>query len=202
MLDFALKRLLKLVVKHSVGKYLQSQPDLNQLDVDLGSGRLELRDALLDCEVLNKDLVRKQQQGERRTCMSLGFCLGHGASCHLTGGPNTTQGNPCYMIHRHDAHARCVAALQLQCDKVLVFIHPAGSTWLAGVRWVCRVHHSTAALPWRKLRWQQYHHQQCTGCFCYSRPLSLHHLVRPRLGLSWQQQYQAGSCAAHPLPSA
>jgi hypothetical protein len=86
MIDFA-KRLLKFAVKHSVGKYLASEPDLRQLDVDLGSGCVELKDALLNCEALNKDLVRWIATRARRLwwCMLLGFCVGaREQSCHLT----------------------------------------------------------------------------------------------------------------------
>lgn len=56
--DGALRRFLKFVLKRSIGKYLQSELDLEQLEVELGSGRLELRNALLNCETINAALVR------------------------------------------------------------------------------------------------------------------------------------------------
>ncbi|KAL6745966.1 hypothetical protein V8C86DRAFT_3210342 [Haematococcus lacustris] len=56
-MDWAVKRFLRFVLKRALGKYLQSEPDLQQLDVVLGCGRLELRDVLLNCEAVNKDLA-------------------------------------------------------------------------------------------------------------------------------------------------
>jgi hypothetical protein len=59
--DWALKRLLKFVIKKSVGRFLKGcDLDLQQLDVQLGTGTLELRDVLLNCDELNKELVRGQ----------------------------------------------------------------------------------------------------------------------------------------------
>lgn len=53
-----LKRLLKFVLKRSVGRFLHSEPDLEQLDVQLGSGTFELRSVLLNCDAVNAQLVR------------------------------------------------------------------------------------------------------------------------------------------------
>ena len=41
MADFLLKRFLKFVLKRSVGQFLQTELDLEQLDVQLGKGTLE-----------------------------------------------------------------------------------------------------------------------------------------------------------------
>ena len=57
-MEWMAKRLLKAAIKHSVGRYLVNEPDLKQLDVQLSSGRLELKDAVLKTEALNPDLVR------------------------------------------------------------------------------------------------------------------------------------------------
>jgi hypothetical protein len=55
--DWILKRLLKFLLKRSLGKYLRTELDLEQLDVKLDSGFVELKNVLLDCEALNADLV-------------------------------------------------------------------------------------------------------------------------------------------------
>lgn len=62
--DWALKRVLKFVLKRNLGRFLQTDLDLEQLDVQLGTGTLELKSVLLDCAQLNKHLV------------SRGHCLG------------------------------------------------------------------------------------------------------------------------------
>lgn len=63
MADWALKRVLKFVLKRSLGRYLTNEVDLSQLDVQLGSGTLELRDVLLNCEHINQQLVSEVAQG-------------------------------------------------------------------------------------------------------------------------------------------
>jgi hypothetical protein len=55
--DWALRRVLKFVLKRSLGRYLQTDLDLEQLDVQLGSGAVELRNALLNCDSINQRLV-------------------------------------------------------------------------------------------------------------------------------------------------
>lgn len=55
--DWLLKRVLKAVLKRNIGRYLSSEIDLGQLDVDLGAGKLELKNVLLNCDVINGDLV-------------------------------------------------------------------------------------------------------------------------------------------------
>jgi autophagy-related protein 2 len=57
--DWALRRVLKFVLKRSVGRYLQNDLDLEQLDVQLGTGAIELRNALLNCDSINERLVRR-----------------------------------------------------------------------------------------------------------------------------------------------
>ncbi|GIL65394.1 hypothetical protein Vafri_19137 [Volvox africanus] len=54
--DWLLKRFLKFVLKRNVGKYLSSEIDLEQLDVKLDTGKLELKNLLLNCDAVNKDL--------------------------------------------------------------------------------------------------------------------------------------------------
>ncbi|KAF1776457.1 Vacuolar protein sorting-associated protein 13, N-terminal domain [Phytophthora cactorum] len=56
--DPALKRLYKFVLKRMIGRFLAADElDLDQLDVHLRSGRLELCDLLLNAEVLNAELL-------------------------------------------------------------------------------------------------------------------------------------------------
>jgi len=55
--DWALKRVLKFLLKKSIGRFLHSEPDLEQLDVQLSSGTFELRNVLLNCQVVNEQLV-------------------------------------------------------------------------------------------------------------------------------------------------
>lgn len=57
--DWMLKRVLKSVLKKTVGRYLQSEPDLDQLDVQLSKGTFELRNVLLNCDAVNAQLVRQ-----------------------------------------------------------------------------------------------------------------------------------------------
>jgi autophagy-related protein 2 len=61
--DWALKRVLKFALKRNLGRFLQTELDLEQLDVQLGTGTLELRSVLLDCEQLNKQLVGRSAAG-------------------------------------------------------------------------------------------------------------------------------------------
>ena len=56
--DWALKRVLKFALKRNLGRFLRTELDLEQLDVQLGTGTLELRSVLLNCEQLNRALVR------------------------------------------------------------------------------------------------------------------------------------------------
>jgi hypothetical protein len=59
--DPALKRLYKFVLKRMIGRFLAADElDLDQLDVHLRSGRLELCDLLLDADVLNAELCEAQ----------------------------------------------------------------------------------------------------------------------------------------------
>lgn len=64
--DWALKRFLKFVLKRNIGRYLVSELDLEQLDVELGTGRLEMRAVLLNTDALNRDLVRASGGGRCR----------------------------------------------------------------------------------------------------------------------------------------
>jgi hypothetical protein len=61
--DWLLKRFLKFVLKRNIGKYLTSEIDLEQLDVKLDTGTLELKNLLLNCDALNKDLVGQASDG-------------------------------------------------------------------------------------------------------------------------------------------
>ncbi|KAG7379499.1 Autophagy- protein 2 A [Phytophthora pseudosyringae] len=58
--DPALKRLYKFVLKRMIGRFLTDELDLDQLDVHLRSGRLELCDLLLNADVLNAELCEAQ----------------------------------------------------------------------------------------------------------------------------------------------
>jgi autophagy-related protein 2 len=57
MLDWTLKRVLKFVLKRSLGRYLKTELDLEQLEVQLGTGTLELRNVLLNTDNVNQQLV-------------------------------------------------------------------------------------------------------------------------------------------------
>ncbi|KAK9805512.1 hypothetical protein WJX72_002557 [[Myrmecia] bisecta] len=54
--DWALKRVFKFLLKRHLGRLLRSEVDLEQLDVQLGTGTLELRSVLLNCDHLNEQL--------------------------------------------------------------------------------------------------------------------------------------------------
>ncbi len=77
--DWALKRVLKFVLKKSLGRFLHSEPDLEQLDVQLSSGIFELRNVLLNCQAVNEQLVGNPG------CRAQG-CTLHGCNCLLQGG--------------------------------------------------------------------------------------------------------------------
>ena len=55
--DWALRRLLKFVLKRNFKHLLRTELDLDQLSVQLGRGTLELRDVLLNTDYLNEQLV-------------------------------------------------------------------------------------------------------------------------------------------------
>ena len=55
--DWLLKRFLQFVLKKCVGRYLRTDLDLEQLDVKLDSGCMELKNVLINCDALNDDLV-------------------------------------------------------------------------------------------------------------------------------------------------
>lgn len=57
--DFLLRKAFKFVLKRNLGRYLASELDFNQLDVQLGQGTIELRQLLLDCTELTEQLVRQ-----------------------------------------------------------------------------------------------------------------------------------------------
>eukprot|EP00854_Cymbomonas_tetramitiformis_P012079 gene12079-14272_t len=54
---WALKRLYKFVLKQLLGRVLKNELDLDQLDVALGSGTVELRNLVLDCDYLSEQLA-------------------------------------------------------------------------------------------------------------------------------------------------
>ena len=55
--DFLLRKAFKFALKRNLGKYLTSEIDPSQLDVQLGQGTIELRQLLLNCNELNEQLV-------------------------------------------------------------------------------------------------------------------------------------------------
>ena len=57
--DWLLRRFLQFVLRRALGKYLRAGDlDLDQVEVKLDAGYLEIKSVLIDCDVLNKDLVR------------------------------------------------------------------------------------------------------------------------------------------------
>lgn len=68
--DWALRRILKFVLKRSLRHIIKTQIDLEQLNVQLGQGTLELREVLLNTNFLNQHLVRggRQGRGRQRAC--------------------------------------------------------------------------------------------------------------------------------------
>jgi len=57
MADWVLKRVLKSLLKRSLGRFLVNEVDLGQIDVQLGQGQIELRDVLLNVDNINQQLV-------------------------------------------------------------------------------------------------------------------------------------------------
>lgn len=55
--SWALKRLLKFVLKRSLKQWILTELDLEQLDVQLGQGLLELKDLVLNTDYINERLV-------------------------------------------------------------------------------------------------------------------------------------------------
>lgn len=68
--DWVLKRFLKFLLHKSLGRYLRTDLDLEQLDLKLDAGSVALKGLLIDCAAVNKDAVR----GWTVACMGLG-CL-------------------------------------------------------------------------------------------------------------------------------
>lgn len=58
--DFFLRKAFKFALKRNLGKYLASEIDPSQLDVQLGQGTIELRQLLLNCNELNEQLVSQR----------------------------------------------------------------------------------------------------------------------------------------------
>jgi autophagy-related protein 2 len=51
--QWATKRVCKFFMKRLLGRILRSEPDLEQLDVQLGSGTIQLKDLALNTDYLN-----------------------------------------------------------------------------------------------------------------------------------------------------
>lgn len=58
--DWALRRLLKFALRRWLRKWFEL--DLDQLSVQLGSGRVEFKDVLLNIDQLNERLVRRSEE--------------------------------------------------------------------------------------------------------------------------------------------
>lgn len=71
--DFFLRKAFKFALKRNLGKYLASELDPNQLDVQLGQGTIELRQLLLNCNELNEQLV-SQLPHNCYSCTALSVC--------------------------------------------------------------------------------------------------------------------------------
>lgn len=54
---WALKRLLKFVLKRNLKQWIATEIDLDQVEVQLGQGSLELREVLLNVDYINQQLV-------------------------------------------------------------------------------------------------------------------------------------------------
>jgi hypothetical protein len=59
--EWLLKRFLRFFLSRALGRYLNSDLDLHQLEVKLESGSLELKNVRLAASVLNSDLVRMRR---------------------------------------------------------------------------------------------------------------------------------------------
>lgn len=57
-MDWILRRVFTTLVKRYLGRVLKSQPDLDQVDVQLRTGKVvQLRSVLLNCDYLSEQLV-------------------------------------------------------------------------------------------------------------------------------------------------
>ena len=54
--SWALRRVFRFALRRALGRALKNDLDVNQLDVALGAGTLELRDLVLDCDYLTRQL--------------------------------------------------------------------------------------------------------------------------------------------------
>ena len=54
--SWALRRVFRFALRRALGKALKNDIDVEQLDVALGAGTLELRDLVLDCDYLTRQL--------------------------------------------------------------------------------------------------------------------------------------------------
>lgn len=123
--DWALKRFLKFVLKRKLGRYLH-ELDLDALDVELGSGTVELRQLLLKCDAITEDLVSARTlaagsiirsvvaylMNSRRACAVSPWRRAHTERTHARKVCCTAEfewlGGP-RVLHRHSA---CATALQ------------------------------------------------------------------------------------------
>eukprot|EP00775_Hariotina_reticulata_P009269 gene9269-9434_t len=153
-MDWALKRVLKFVLKKSIGPYLQSEPDLEQLDVQLSSGTFELRNVLLNCDIVNQQL---DLPGWRITAGYVGLvrgslpllssAAGTAAAAAAPGGLAAANGNPgdpranlildevltSGVLLSYDVSGRHTNHLSVKCYKLECYEYLPGS-WLAADR--------------------------------------------------------------------
>lgn len=66
--DWALRRLLKVLLKRNLKGVLETELDVEQLSVSLGTGALELNDVLLSRDWLAQQAVRALAGGAKRRC--------------------------------------------------------------------------------------------------------------------------------------
>lgn len=84
--DWALRRLLKVVLKKNLKHMLATELDVEQLHVSLGTGVLELTDVLLSPEWLAEQAVRRGCEGTARAAAAHEGALAGGGRGNATAG--------------------------------------------------------------------------------------------------------------------
>ena len=102
--DWLLRRFLQFLLRRALGKYLRAGDlDLDQIEVKLDSGCLEIKSVLIDCDVLNKDLVRLHAWPSPHGA-GVGVAYSHGIICMIR---STREGRPNWWPIRRSPCCPC-----------------------------------------------------------------------------------------------
>jgi hypothetical protein len=117
--DWVLKKLCGYLLHRTLGRYLCTQLDLQQLLVKLDSGTIELKSIQLNCDVLNTDLVSPTLPCIMRNHGEEGQGFSFALSFHLF---------PCHLLALQDLHGCRLRSCHVGCIRAqLVSSDPSSS---------------------------------------------------------------------------